>query len=75
MNKFLRYSFVILLGFICNAALADEVEIDFSAQGLENATDVTTMDFRSSDGNKIVVTFENGTNEKNGPKYYNTGTA
>lgn len=56
-------------------AFADEVEIDFSAQGLENAEDVTTKEFRSSDGNKIVVTFENGSNDRNGPKYYNTGTA
>jgi formylmethanofuran dehydrogenase subunit D len=76
MNKFLRFFFVALMGLLgMSNAFADEVEIDFSAQGLENATDVTTMDFRSSDGNKIVVTFENGTNEKNGPKYYNTGTA
>ena len=76
MNRFIRYSFVVLLGLICNTALADdEVEIDFSAQGLENAADVTTMDFRSSDGGKIVINFENGTNTKNGPKYYNTGEA
>lgn len=76
MNRILRYFFVTLVGFLTMSnTFADEVEIDFSAQGLENAEDVTVKEFRSSDGNKIVVTFENGTNEKNGPKYYNTGTA
>lgn len=76
MNKFLRFLFVALMGLVgINNAFADEVEIDFSAQGLENAEDVTTKEFRSSDGNKIVVTFENGSNDRNGPKYYNTGTA
>ena len=76
MNKFLRFLFVALMGLMgMNNAFADEVEIDFSAQGLENAEDVTTKEFRSSDGNKIVVTFENGSNDRNGPKYYNTGTA
>ena len=76
MNNFLRLFFVALMGLVgISNAFADEVEIDFSAQGLENAEDVTTKEFRSSDGNKIVVTFENGSNDRNGPKYYNTGTA
>ncbi|MBO7068978.1 MAG: hypothetical protein J6W52_09945 [Bacteroidaceae bacterium] len=76
MNKILRFFFVALLGLMgMGAAFADEIELDFSNQGLENAQDVTTMDFRSSDGYKIVVNFENGSNTKNGPKYYNTGEA
>jgi hypothetical protein len=74
MNKLLRIFFVALLGLVGNSVFADEIEIDFSNQGLENAQDVTTMDFRSDDG-KIVVSFENGSNTKNGPKYYDTGTA
>ena len=75
MNKILRYSFVALLAMIgMGNAFAEKVVFDFTTYGLENAEDVTTRDFRS-EGDKIVIIFENGTNEKNGPKYYNTGTA
>lgn len=75
MNRFLRLLFVALMGFIgMSTAFADDVEFDFSAMNLENAEDVTTRDFRS-EGDKIVILFLNGTNDRNGPKYYNTGTA
>ncbi|MBQ8060321.1 MAG: hypothetical protein IJ205_00045 [Bacteroidales bacterium] len=43
--------------------------IDFSAQGYENAQDVASFA-----GKNVTVTFDKGSN-KNGPKYYNTGTA
>ena len=43
--------------------------IDFSAQGYENAQDISSFK-----GNNVTITFDKGTN-KNGPKYYNTGTA
>ena len=75
MNKILRYSFVALMAMIgMGNAFAEDVVFDFTTYGFGNAEDVTTRDFRS-DGDKIVINFENGTNEKNGPKYYNTGTA
>ena len=74
MKQILRYSFVALLAMVgMNNALADDVEFDFSAQGLTNAEDVTTKGFNDSN-NKIVINFEQGTGT-NVPKYYNTGSA
>ncbi len=48
------------------------VTVDFSAMGYENAQDLTTGTIIVDD---LDIIFANGTNEKNGPKYYNTGTA
>ena len=74
MKQILRYSFVALLAMVgMNNALADDVEFDFSAQGLTNTEDVTTKGFNDSN-NKIVINFEQGTGT-NVPKYYNTGSA
>lgn len=48
----------------------DSVVIDFTAQGYANASD-----FSSLTVNGVTVTGSMGSNTKNGPKYYNTGTA
>ena len=54
------------------SAASKVTTIDFSAMGYENAQDLTTGTIIFDD---LDVIFANGTNEKNGPKYYNTGTA
>ena len=46
------------------------ISIDFTTQGYENAQDITTVTL--TDG--TVLSFSAGDN-KNGPKYYNSGTA
>lgn len=52
------------------ATAGESVTFDFTAQNYENQTDMTTI--KLSDG--TTITFDaNG--EKNGPKYYTTGTA
>ncbi|MBR4826710.1 MAG: BACON domain-containing protein [Bacteroidales bacterium] len=48
----------------------DQVVIDFTAQGYENAAD-----FASLTVNGVTVTGTSGSNTKNGPKYYTTGKA
>lgn len=74
MKQILRYSFVALMVMLgMNNALANDVEFDFSAQGLANGEDVTTKGF-SDPNNKIVINFEQGSGT-NAPKYYDTGTA
>lgn len=50
-------------------AWAGEYTIDLSAQGFENAQDITTLTI----GN-VTATLDKGSN-RNGPKYYTTGTA
>lgn len=53
-----------------NATAGESVSFDFSAQNYENQTDMTTI--KLSDG--TTITFDaNG--EKNGSKYYTSGTA
>ena len=53
-----------------NATAGESVSFDFTAQNYENQTDMTTI--KLSDG--TTITFDaNG--EKNGSKYYTTGTA
>lgn len=53
-----------------NASAGESVSFDFTAQNYENQTDMTTI--KLSDG--TTITFDaNG--EKNGPKYYTSGTA
>lgn len=53
-----------------NATAGESVSFDFTAQNYENQTDMTTI--KLSDG--TTITFDaNG--EKNGPKYYTSGTA
>lgn len=69
MVKTLRYLFASLLMLVCGNAMADEVTIDFTNKGYENAQEITTVE---QDG--ITLTFAAGTN-KNTPKYYTTGTA
>jgi len=49
---------------------AEEVTLDFSVKGYDNAAEMTTVE---QDG--VTVTFDKGTNSSNSPKYYNTGTA
>ena len=66
MNKILRYSFLMLLSFICGGMNAGT--IDFSTLGLENGVQYTTP----FDGGDFTVTFAGGTNDG---KYYTTGTA
>ncbi|MBQ7570693.1 MAG: hypothetical protein IJT19_00455, partial [Bacteroidaceae bacterium] len=46
--------------------------VDFSSMGYENAADLTGGTIIVGD---LDINFSNGSNEKNGPKYYNTGTA
>ena len=46
------------------------ITIDFTSQGYDNAQDITTVSL--TDG--TTLTFSAGDN-KNGPKYYNSGTA
>ena len=46
------------------------VTVDFSSQNYENA-----QDFSSITVGDITISADNGSNSKNGPKYYNTGTA
>ena len=53
-----------------NATAGESVSFNFTAQNYENQTDMTTI--KLSDG--TTITFDaNG--EKNGPKYYTSGTA
>jgi len=52
------------------ATWAGEYTIDLSAQGYDNAQDITTLTI----GN-VTATLDKGSNSNNGPKYYNTGTA
>lgn len=66
MNKILRYSFLMLLSFICGGMNAGT--IDFSTLGLENGVQYTTP----FDGSDFTVTFGGGANDG---KYYTTGTA
>ena len=66
MNKILRYSFLMLLSFICGGMNAGT--IDFSTLGLENSKQYTTP----FDGGDFTVTFAGGANDG---KYYTTGTA
>ena len=42
----------------------------FSELGYGNAENVTTVE-----GDNVTLTFDQGTNANNAPKYYNTGTA
>ena len=69
MKKFLRFSFVALLTMIGMNVMAEEVTIDFSAQGYGNGQAIESL---TQDG--ITLTFDKGTNT-NGPKYYTTGSA
>ena len=48
----------------------DGITIDLSAQGYGNAEDFSTITV-----NGVTLTASYGSNEKNGPKYYNTGAA
>ncbi len=64
MNKFLRYSFVMLLAFICGSINAGT--ITFADLNLENGVQYS----EPFDGDDFTVTFGGGGN--NG-KYYNTG--
>ena len=66
MKQILRYSFVMLLSFICGGMNAGT--IDFSTLGLENSVQYTTP----FDGGDFTVTFAGGANDG---KYYTTGTA
>lgn len=66
MNKILRYSFLMLLSFICGGMNAGT--IDFSTLGLGNGVQYTTP----FDGGDFTVTFAGGANDG---KYYTTGTA
>ena len=65
MNKFLRYSFLMLIALISGNMNAGT--IDFSTLGLENG--VQYLD--PFDGGDFTVTFAGGANDG---KYYNTGT-
>ena len=57
MNKILRYSFLMLLSFICGGMNAGT--IDFSTLGLENGVQYTTP----FDGSDFTVTFGGGAND------------
>ena len=65
MKKLLSLLFV---AFSFAGMQAEDVTLDFTAQGYANAADVTSL---TVDG----VTITLGTNGKNGPKYYTTGAA
>ena len=68
MKKLFSLLFVALLATTAWAQTV--VTIDFTAQGYENAQDVTTL---TQDG--ITLTFDQGSNTSSSPKYYTTGTA
>ena len=71
MRKTLLYSLLITLTSLWTGAVkADEVTIDFTKKGYENATPVIKL---TQDG--ISLEFDKGTNSNNTPKYYTTGTA
>lgn len=65
MNKLLRYSFVLLLAFICGSINAGTIV--FSELGLVNGVQYSDP----FDGGDFTVTFGGGGNDG---KYYNTGT-
>ena len=70
MRKTLLYSLLITLTSLWTGAVkADEVTIDFSKKGYDNATQVIRL---TQDG--ISLEFDKGTNS-NTPKYYTDGTA
>lgn len=71
MRKTLLYSLLITLTSLWTGAVkADEVTIDFTKKGYENATPIIKL---TQDG--ISLEFDKGTNSNNTPKYYTTGTA
>ena len=71
MRKTLLYSLLITLTSLWTGAVkADEVTIDFTKKGYDNATPVIKL---KQDG--ISLEFDSGTNSKNPPKYFTTGTA
>ena len=66
MRKFLT---LFALALFTASAWADEVTIDFSAQGYTNAQEVASLTVGG-----VTVTFDKGSNS-NVPKYYDAGTA
>ena len=71
MNKLLRLIWMAVLPNICLPLQADEIVIDFSAQGYDNSENVTIIQQGG-----VTITFSKGSNTNgNTPKYYNTGTA
>lgn len=71
MRKTLLYSLLITLTSLWTGAVkAAEVTIDFSKKGYDNAEQVIRL---TQDG--ISLEFDTGTNSKNPPRYYTTGTA
>ena len=71
MRKTLLYSLLITLTSLWTGAVkANEVTIDFTQKGYDNATQVIRL---TQDG--ISLEFDAGTNSKNPPKYYTDGTA
>ena len=54
----------------CTIKVLDPSWIDLTAQGYDNADDVTTVD-----GSNGTLTFAIGTNKSNNPKWYDSGSA
>ena len=69
MKKLIHLAFISAMLLLSNAAWAYDVTIDLTAQGFENAQDVSVVE---QDG--ITLTFAKN-NASYSPKYYNTGTA
>ena len=67
MKKLLTFFLTTLLAF--SVSWANDVTINMSQQGWNNAQDVTSV----SSGD-VSISFDKGTNSSNGPKYYNTGS-
>ncbi|MBO4870143.1 MAG: hypothetical protein J5585_10580 [Clostridia bacterium] len=68
-------SIVMILSVFCFTASAEgepkTVKVNMSQQGYANAADVTTINA----GDGVTLTFSQGTNDKNAPKYYTSGEA
>lgn len=70
MKKNLRYFMTLLLMMVASVGWADEESVTFSEKGYTNGEEIS-----SYTGSYFSVTFDNGTNSQNAPKYYSTGSA
>lgn len=72
MKNFTSMKFVVVALFLAigTKAMAETIDWVASAQGYANQTDIASIDF----DDVVSATLDKGDN-KNGPKYYNTGSA
>ena len=70
MKQNLRFLMLALLCAVFSTAWGTEETITFSEQGFSNGQEITSIS-----GTNFSITFAQGTNTNNAPKYYTSGTA